>query len=60
MNIQFRRCAIVKLLSYVLFAVVAIGFAVAVQEGDVLWAISYLAVFLGGAIAMIAVTGTDE
>lgn len=56
MNIQLRRCAIVKLLSYVLFAVVASGIVIALQKDDVLWAISFLAAFIAGAIAMISVT----
>ncbi len=50
---NLRKCAVVALLSYLLFAVVVTGFVLSCLTGEFLWALSFAAAFLGGGIAFI-------
>ena len=53
---SFRRCVIVRFLSYILFAVVGSGGALAAYQGDVFWSLCFFAMFLSGAIYLIVLT----
>jgi polyferredoxin len=60
MKNTFRRCALVRFLSYILFFVVIVGLILATQQGRLFWGISYLVGFLAGAIALLSFTDKGD
>ncbi len=60
MKNSFRRCAIIRLLSYLLFSVVGFGASLSLFRGEDLWSVCFIGMFIAGAIALIVATDKNN
>jgi hypothetical protein len=54
-NVKVRKCAVISLLSYLLFAIVGCGATMSYMDNDVKWLLCFAAMFVSGAIALLTV-----